>query len=157
MPSVYITDDTKLMSWNQTYFYTGGFNEDGTLSASDTYPNLSLYRDNNMITFAIPKECYVSNTSYSNKKSIYDNFWEKYLNERYNVQNKLITCYVTLKPTEFNQFKWNQFVKIGNQLCIVNKIYDYDVTSNSPTKVDLITIQNIDGYTSDNYNTNTTL
>lgn len=152
MPSVYITDDTKLMSWNQTYFYTGGFNEDGTFSTSDTYPNLSLYRDNNMITFAIPKECYVSNTSYSNKKGIYDNFWEKYINERYNVQNKLITCYVTLKPTEFNQFKWNQFVKIGNQLCIVNKIYDYDVTSNSPTKVDLITIQDINGYTSDNYN-----
>ena len=157
MPSVYITDDTKLMSWNQTYFYTGGFDEGGTFSTSDTYPNLSLYRDDNMITFAIPKECYVFNTSYSNKKGIYDNFWEKYINERYNIQNKLITCYVTLKPTEFSQFKWNQFVKIGNQLCIVNKIYDYDVTSNSPTKVDLITIQNIDGYTSDNYNTNTAL
>ena len=157
MPVVIITDDTKLMSSNQTYFYTGGFNEEGTSISSDTYPNLSLFRGDNMITFAIPKVCYVSNVSYSGKKGIYSNFWENYINERYNIQNKLITCYVMLKPTEFNQFKWNQLVKIGNQLCIVNKIYDYDVTSNSPTKVDLITIQNIDGYTSDNYNTNTTV
>ena len=57
-----------------------------------------------------------------------------------------------LTPTEYNQFQWNKFVKIGNQLCIVNKIYDYDMTSNQPTKVDLITIQDINGYTKNNYN-----
>ena len=152
MPPVYITDDTKLMTWNQTYFYTGGFYEEGTSIRSNTYPNLSLFSGDNMITFAIPKVCYVANASYSNKKGIYSNFWENYLNERYNIQNKIITCYVMLTPTEYNQFKWNKFVKIGNQLCIVNKIYDYDMTSNQPTKVDLITIQDINGYTKNNYN-----
>ena len=34
---------------------------------------------------------------------------------------------------------------------MVNKIYDYDVTANKPTKVDLISIQDIDAYTKDNY------
>ena len=57
-----------------------------------------------------------------------------------------------LTPTEYNQFKWNKFVKIDNQLCIVNKIYDYDITSNQPTKDDLVTIQDINGYTTTNYN-----
>lgn len=158
MPPVYITDDTKLMTWNQTYFYTGGYYEKGESMRSNavsirsnTYPNLSLFMGDNMITFAIPKVCYVANASYSNKKGIYSNFWENYLNERYNIQNKIITCYVMLTPTEYNQFQWNKFVKIGNQLCIVNKIYDYDITSNQPTKVDLITIQDISGYTKNNY------
>ena len=159
MPAVDITDDTKLMTWNQTYFYTGGYYEtnasmrsNAVAIRSNTYPNLSLFSGDNMITFAIPKVCYVANASYSNKNSIYSNFWENYLNERYNIQNKIITCYIMLKPTEYNQFKWNKFVKIGNQLCIVNKIYDYDMTSNQPTKVDLITIQDINGYTKNNYN-----
>ena len=151
MPSVYITDDTKLMTWNQTYFYTGGFYEEGTYIFSDTYPNLSLYRGDNMITFAIPKESYVRNVSYSNKKGIYNNLWETYLNERYNIQNKKITCYIYIKPTEFSTFDWDKLVKVGNQLCIVNKIYDYDVTGSKPTKVDLITIQNINGYVTNDF------
>ncbi len=158
MPVVNITDDTKLMSWNQTYFYTGGFPEVGTFVLAETYPYLSLYIGDNMITYAVPKECYVSNVSYSNKKGIYDNLWETYLNERYNIQNKKITCYVDIEPAEFSTFDWNKLVKVGNQLCIVNKIYDYDITSSLPTKVDLITIQNIEGYTTNEFldNLNTT-
>jgi hypothetical protein len=101
--------------------------------------------------FNVPKENYTYLNNYSGKSTIYTNFWEKYINERYNIQNKKITCYVDLKPHEYNQFKFNQLVKIGNQLCIVNKIYDYDITANNTTKVDLITIQDIEGYTTDNY------
>lgn len=148
MPRVFISDDTDTQTAKNTFFYSVSFNELNCTS----YPKLDILLDNNLCLFNIPSTNYTYLNNYSNKNSIYTNFWEKYLNERYNVQNKLITCYVTLKPTEFNQFKWNQFVKIGNQLCIVNKIYDYDATANVPTKVDLITIQNIDGYTSDNYN-----
>ena len=116
------------------------------------YPHLDIVSDDNLCVFNIPKENYTYLNNYVGKNSIYSNFWENYLNERYNIQNKIITCYVMLTPTEYNQFKWNKFVKIGNQLCIVNKIYDYDMTSNQPTKVDLITIQDINGYTTTNYN-----
>ena len=144
-----ISDDTIFQQSNSNYCYTQG---QGELIRCNTYPKLDIVFGNNICLFNNPKENYTYINNYGGKGNVYSNFWENYLNERYNVQNKLITCYVTLKPTEFNQFKWNQFVKIGNQLCIVNKIYDYDVTSNSPTKVDLITIQNIGGYTSDNYN-----
>lgn len=144
-----ISDDTIFQQSNSNYCYTQG---QGELIRCNTYPKLDVVFGNNICLFNNPKENYTYINNYGGKGNVYSNFWENYLNERYNVQNKLITCYVTIKPTEFNQFKWNQFVKIGNQLCIVNKIYDYDVTSTSPTKVDLITIQNIDGYTSDNYN-----
>ena len=92
---------------------------------------------------------YLSN--YSDKKSIYYNFWESYINERYNIQNKLITCYVTLTPEMWNKFDYSHFVIVDNQLCFVNKIYDYDITNNKTTKVDLITIQDVSGYTTNNY------
>lgn len=143
-----ISDDSNFMSRNTTYFYT--FLQMDYV-VSNKYPKLDIVRGNNLCVFNIPKENYTYLNNYSDKNSIYVNFWDKYLNERYNIQNKKITCYVNLKPTDYNNFKWNKFVLIDNQLCIVNKIYDYDVSSNESTKVDLITIQDISGYTTNNF------
>ena len=94
-----------------------------------------------------PKKNYVAQLNYyDNAKGLFKSFWETYLNERYNVQNKKVTTYVRLTPSDFINFNFNQFWKIGNQIYIVNKIYDYDITSDEPTKVDLITVQNINAY-----------
>lgn len=146
--SVKISDDTTFQQINNTYFYTQGAAPTLTV---EYYPLLDIVKGKNMCVFNIPKENYTYINNYANKNTIYHNFWEKYINERYNVQNKKITCYVKLNPTEYNSFDWNKLVKIDNQLCVVNKIYDYDVQSSSPTKVDLITIQDMYGYNSDNY------
>lgn len=146
--SVKLSDDTTFQQDNNTYFYT---QIEGDITGITTYPWLDIVSGDNMCVFNTPKENYTYLNNYAGKDTIYTNFWEKYINERYNIQNKKITCYVRLKPTEYQNFEWNHFVKIGNQLCIVNKIYDYDVTSNQPVKVDLITIQDISGYTTNNY------
>lgn len=98
--------------------------------------------------FTKPKKNYTALLSYYDRLNggIYEQFWKTYLDERYNVQNKLLTTYIRLTPSDFINFKFNQFWKIGNQVYIVNKIYDYDITSDKPTKVDLITVQNIKAY-----------
>jgi mRNA-degrading endonuclease RelE of RelBE toxin-antitoxin system len=144
---VCVSDDTEFQDNNNTYFYSRNINS----VPIETYPNLDIVKDNLINTFNIPKENYTYNNNYANKVGIYDNFWERYIDERYNIQNKIITCYILLKPSEYNQFEWNKLVKIGNQLCIVNKIYDYNIESNQSTKVDLITIQDINAYTDDSY------
>ena len=146
--SVFISDDTKFQQVNNTYFYNQGVTTERQVTS---YPKLDIVRGNNMCLFNIPMKNYTYLSNYSGKETIYSNFWETYINERYNIQNKKITCYVSLKPSEYNQFDWNKLVLIDNQLCIVNKIYDYDVTSSGSTKVDLITIQNIEGYRTNNY------
>ena len=145
---VKISDDTTFQQVNNTYFYTQGAGS--TLNIS-IYPKLDIVRGDNMCLFNIPKENYTYLSNYGNKNTIYKNFWEKYINERYNVQNKKITCYVKLTPNDYNNFRWNKLVQVDDQLCIVNKIYDYDVQSNSTTKVDLITIMDVDGYKTDNF------
>lgn len=146
--SVKISDDTVFQQVNNTYFYT---QDADTTIACEYYPMLDIIRGDNMCLFNVPSENYTYKNNYSGKSSIYKNFWQKYINERYNIQNKLITCYVKLSPIEYNNFNWNKLVKVDNQLCIVNKIYDYDITSSAPTKVDLVTVQNISGYNTDNY------
>lgn len=148
MRSVVISDDTSLQQSTSTYFYA---QDNGPTASVTTYPKLDIVRGDNTCTFNIPKENYTYIKNYSGKSSIYTNLWETYINERYNIQNKKITCYVDLKPSEYNQFEWNKLVKVDKQLCVVNKIYDYDITSNGITKVDLITIQDINGYNDDTF------
>lgn len=146
--SVHISDDTALQGSTNTYFYNQL--EDDMIQVS-TYPKLDIIYGDNMCVFNIPKENYTYVPNYDGKNTIYTNFWQKYLNERYNIQNKQITCYVHLKPIDYINFEFKKFIKIGNQLCMVNKIYDYDITSNGTTKVDFITIQDVSGYTTNNY------
>ena len=151
MRLVNISDDTYLQSINQTYFYAQNGQEDKIIRTYK-YPLLDIVESGNLCTFTIPNENYTYlKDSYNNKPAIYHNFWENYLNERYNKQNKVVTCYLRLTPYDIANFQYNNFVKIQNQLYMVNKIYDYNIDENQTTKVDLITIQNVKGYTDTNF------
>jgi hypothetical protein len=121
------------------------------MRSCSTYPKLDIVNGDNLCVFNVPKENYTYLNNYSGKHSIYYNLWEKYVNERYNVQNKIVTCYLRITPQLWSNFKYTKFARIENQIYFVNKIYDYDITSATPTKVDLITIQSIDSYTTNNY------
>lgn len=149
--SVKVTDDTDFQTFNQTYFYTQD-GQQGTKVNVSKYPVLDIVTDDNLCTFATPSENYTYKPKvYDNTNGIYYNFWEKYLNERYNKQNKIVTCYLRLTPTDIANFEYNHFVKIGSQLYMINKIYDYQIDENQTTKVDLVTIQDIKGYTENNF------
>ena len=148
MRNVIISDDSQLQQSTTTFFYS---HDIGPKVNCTTYPKLDIVRGDNMCVLNIPKENYTYLKNYSGKNSIYTNFWKSYIDERYNIQNKLITCYIRFTPDMWNNFDYKNFVKIDNQICFVNKIYDYDITNSDTTKVDLITIQDILGYTSTNY------
>lgn len=148
MPYTHISDDTDLQEKTSTYFYN--FVAINRVPIT-TYPNLDVVHGSNIVLFNKPMENYAYGSDYSNKNSIYYSLWEKYINERYDINNKIITCYLRIKPTDYMNLEFNKFLHIGNQLYFVNKIYDYDADSNESTKVDLITIQDITDYTTDNY------
>lgn len=137
----YITDDTEFQQNTKNYFYS---RTNGTQCTS--YPNLDIVNGQYMCLFSIPKEDYTYAGNYAGKKTIYKLMWENYINERYNIQNKQMTCYLKLESNDWINFSFNNFVKIENQLYIVNKIYDYDISEVKTTKVDLITVSNINGY-----------
>lgn len=142
--NTFLSDDTDFQVSNYTYMY----NQDvDIMTRVTTYPNIDIIDNGSMCTFSVPAECYTYNNDYSNSNAIYDSFWREYINERYNVQNKIVTCYAKISPIDYLNFDFNKFVRIDNQLYIVNKIYDYDISSSDTTKIDLITIQNINGYT----------
>lgn len=143
MRPVKITDDTILQEKINTFVYSQGYN----YANVTTYPKLDVVYGDNLCLFNTPKENYTYLNNYSDKATIYSRYWEKYLNERYNIQNKVVTCYLTLTSKDWTDFRFNKFIKIDGVLYMVNKIYDYNIETLEPTKVDLITITDIKGYT----------
>ena len=106
---------------------------------------------NNQYSFQFqqPKEIYYNQNVYTvnNPKYIYDNFWKKYMDERYSVQTKVVTAYFYLLSQDFLEFKFNKFVMVDNVLYMVNKIYDFNLTTDKTTKVQLVQVNDIEGYT----------
>ena len=150
MRAVSLSDDTVFQQSNSTFFYSQSQDQ---LSVT-TYPLLDIISSDGekLCIFNTPNENYTYAKNYSGTKGIYDMFWKRYLEERYNIQNKLVTCYLLLDPSDFITFDYNNFVTIDGNLYMVNKIYDYNIASNKPTKVDLITIQDPTSYFIDYYN-----
>lgn len=159
---VYITDDTGLMKSSKEYCWIDkSIIEDNGIKIESfpvfniafesprLYPN--LIGKSLSCVFNTPNVDYTYNKSVtkSNGNAIYDLFWNDYISERYNIQNKKVTCYVNLYPEEFNTFKFSKFIEVDNQLFMINKLYDYNLNSNSSTKVELIQVTDPDVYKND--------
>ena len=149
MRAVKVSDDTTFQQSNDTYYYSQ--NQDGTSVTS--YPALDIVNadGDKLCLFNRPMENYTYAKNLGTANGIYDMFWKRYLDERYSIQNKKVTCYLRLKPNDFRNFDYKNFVIINNVLYFVNKIYDYNITSNESTKVDLVSIQDPTAYYIDYY------
>ena len=146
-PLVYITDDTDYQISNGEYMWNGT----GTYMV-ECYklPKISTISNNWSIHFESPKEYFFEKPSGS-INYIYDNFWKNFIDERYSVQSKKLTAYFYLTPEDYKKINFRQFVKIENTLYHVNRIIDYDFDTNSPTKVELVQVWNVDAYTGGQY------
>ena len=95
-----------------------------------------------------PRESYsiITRDQYTETSTIYNNFWRSYFNEIYNVDNKIVKCYVLLTPEDIMNFSFRNFVGAFGCIWHVNKINNYSPLGNGVTEVELIKVNNIDGY-----------
>jgi len=70
--------------------------------------------------------------------NLFNLHWRRTLNQINS--GKLLTAYFNLNETDIQRMKLNDKIRIDNSYWNINKIQDYDANSTSPTKVELITI-----------------
>ena len=99
------------------------------------------------LDFGLPKEIYIDGLNYSEDATIYNNFWKRFYNDQFNVNTKKVTCYVNLSDWDVKQELLRQFYYFNNGIWILNKIDNYDVTSNNTTRCEFIKVQDITNYT----------
>lgn len=162
----YITNDTPLMLAEDKSYYIdpraieAGYLEYPTVITHyglpvftpvfrDSNPSFSTYNTHYSCLFNTPYEDFTSDKLFLNSKgrTIYDLCWNKFINERYNAQNKKVTAFFNLTVSDYNSFNFNKFITFDNQLFMVNKIMDFNPTTNKSTKCELIQIADTNNYT----------
>lgn len=147
---VLVSDDTETMKkrdtycWNMQWVY-GMTSANGCLKCTKL-PAINTVCGSYSTDFERPAEYYTTG-NYSSVRYVYDLYWKNFIDERYSVQNKKLTCYVYLTPQEYSEINFRDFVKIGNTLYHINKITDYDFDTNSPTRCELCQVWDVTAYT----------
>lgn len=99
------------------------------------------------LDFGSPQELYVPNYSITDEVSIYDNFWKTYLEDLYDVNTRILTAYVHLEgkpnPEWLRRFYW-----FDNTIWRLNKIIDWNISSNDKTRCEFIKVEDRNNYTS---------
>lgn len=154
---LYLTDDSDVMIVNDNYTwgYIVGLSNSNSIQVN-SYPILDIvYITINQkygCSFAKPAETYTNNSLVypsgysSNIKYIYDACWKNWIAERYDVGSKVLTAYFNLNLVDYSLFNFKKFIRIGNTLYSVNKIYDFDVNALKSTKVELLRVTDINNY-----------
>lgn len=146
---IILTDDCNSEYFNNTYCYNRyGYNVISTKAIAKNASVISyILYNNKKITnlFNIPNITY--GEDFKNVKSVYELFWKDYFDERYSYKNKVVEVKMKLSIEDYNTIRRGTFIKIDNQLYVFNKISDFDIQGNGLTKCELLTVNNLDAYT----------
>jgi len=68
----------------------------------------------------------------------YDNYWSFYINEIYDIDARLLTCNIILKPTEVQNIQLNDKIFIDGQYYRINKIKGVNLVNTESVEVELL-------------------
>lgn len=97
--------------------------------------------------FAVPKENYFGEVKYEDSSTIYSRFWERYFNDRYDVNTKKVECNVNLLGLDVTKENLRNIYYFSNCYWVLNKITNYDPCSTETTKCEFIKVNNVSNYT----------
>lgn len=97
------------------------------------------------LDFAVSQEQYFSQRI-PQAASIYDRFWKAYLEDRYSVQTKVMACYIYMNDADYNRFTFSNFVHLKGRVWAVNRVIDYSPLDNEPTRVELVSVNDLEAY-----------
>ena len=148
--TIYATSsDRRLQVPNNTRPIFSVFDRNGMYSCQFSKPAMTFY-DNDAeemqktlrvgaVTMSIgPMDFYA--------QDVYTDRWSRIIEEQYNEQNKLITCYVKLSDVDYRNLTCNRFVKIGNVLYTIYKVDDFQLGVGGLTKVTLLQVWDLSKY-----------
>lgn len=147
-PNYVIFDDTSAMQEANTYYYNLNLANNAILGR-DTIPVYSTKAANKSFEFARPSIVIddSSETNYPDSFTLYDKFWKKYIEDRYNVDTKMLKAYFMLTPVDVENLTLGEFIFFDGQYWTINKVIDYDITKEGvSTQVELISVQDLNNY-----------
>lgn len=110
------------------------------------YRYVSDWRVDQSLDFGLPKELDIPAVRYGADKTIYAKKWQRYLEDRYNVNTKVLTCRVNLAGLQVNANLLRKFYWYDNSLWVLNAIKNYSLTTFDPVECEFVQVQDKDNY-----------
>ena len=111
------------------------------------------FNDSHSLDFGTPQEIDIPDAVYPAAGTIYARGWQAYITDRYDVDTKVVKCFVDLRGVQVNENLLRNFYIFDNALWVLNNISNYTMTSYGTTECEFIKVKNINNYKSgQNYN-----
>lgn len=96
--------------------------------------------------FAKGKEHYIPGIVYPDGVTLYDKYWASLYADRLHVDSCKVTCFVDLAGLTINGEALRKFYYFDNNHWLLNKVVDYDPTTERLTKCEFIKVRDIGAY-----------
>lgn len=100
--------------------------------------------------FGHPKVTFCPETYTKDGDSIYDRAWKSYINDVYNVDGKILSCYVLL-PERPSPSWMRRFYFFDNTIWRLNEIKDWSIGSYEPVQCEFVKVQDAKDYQLDEF------
>lgn len=114
-------------------------------------PRFSRYiMSNGVITksldFGTPGEVAIPDITFDSASSIYSQYWQRYISDRYDDDSRVMTCKVNLSGWEVNESLLRSFYFYDNAIWALRKITNHSMTTWDATECEFIKVQDITNY-----------
>ena len=110
-----------------------------------------LTNENGWVThswdFGTPRETYIEGWTIDNSSDVYNQYWRPYITDELDVNTREVECKVWFK-SKVNPDMLQNFVYFDGCYWLIKEIVDYDCTSQKPTKVKMVKVNDINNYMS---------
>lgn len=100
----------------------------------------------NSFDFAKGKEHYIPGIAYPDGATLYDKYWASLYADRLHVDSCKVSCFVNLSGLRINGDALRKFYYFDNSYWLLNKITDFDPTTDRLTKCEFIKVRDMSAY-----------
>ena len=94
-----------------------------------------------------PAELLIPGLNVGAGSNLFEQFWEKYISDRYDDDSAVVTAWVDLRGMQVGNDLLRRFYAFDGAVWSLNRITDYSLTTFGPTKCEFVKVQDITNYT----------
>ena len=98
------------------------------------------------LDFGVPFEVSIPDITYSDGATLYEQYWKKYIEDRYDDDSRVMTCKVDLSGMQVSEELLRNFYYFDGAIWAMNKISNYSLTTYGDTECEFVKVQDIDNY-----------
>lgn len=98
------------------------------------------------LDFGTPAEVDIPDVTFHVDSSIYNQYWSKYITDRYDNDSKVMTCKVNLSGMQVDESLFRSFYYFDGALWALNKIINHSLTTWDETECEFIKVQDKSNY-----------